>query len=99
MDPHNASYYFCNESYTKVFFVRDPLTRLVSGYLDKCTESIHRFWRDNYHFPCRDYLMSLGIDLETVTRYPPGVQRNKTDLNLFAIRILDRDRNTFGAFT
>merc|ERR1711997_98757 len=57
-DPHNASYYFCNESFTKIFFVRDPLTRLVSGYLDKCTESVHPFGTKNYHVHCRRYLKS-----------------------------------------
>ena len=54
---YNKSYYWCDDSYTKVFLMRDPLTRLLSGYLDKCTVKCNEC-------ACANYLVTVGVAYE-----------------------------------
>ena len=49
--------------------IRDPLTRILSGYLDKCMEHYdnikNKTWSHKYwHSPCKEYLFSIGIDID-----------------------------------
>ena len=81
---HLKSYYFCNDSYTKIFMVRDPLSRLLSGYLDKCTESVYPYTRPasfvedkgSYFKHCSGYLLSIGIDTEWILRHEDEYEAN-----------------------
>lgn len=61
--------YFCDSSYDKYMIIRDPLTRILSGYLDKCMEHYdnikNKTWSHKYwHSPCKPYLLSIGIDID-----------------------------------
>eukprot|EP01084_Bolivina_argentea_P045466 83699_1 len=52
--PNDILKYLCSNDYKRIFLVRDPLARLLSGYLDKCTTSTHKFRnRWNWHVPCK----------------------------------------------
>ena len=96
-DPHNISYYFCNDSWTKIFVVRDPLTRLVSGYLDKCTERVFRFdspRHSDYHQHCRLYLLSIGIDQEEILQNRTQIDTEKNTLRRFTEWLLDNVGDT-----
>merc|ERR1712154_168645 len=57
--------------------VRDPLSRLLSGYLDKCTESVYPYttWAGkeddwSYFEHCSGFLLSIGIDTDWIYRHP-----------------------------
>eukprot|EP01084_Bolivina_argentea_P125146 221754_1 len=60
--------YFCDFTYEKYMIIRDPLTRILSSYLDKCVEHYNsvknKTWTHHWwHSPCSKYLYSVGIDL------------------------------------
>ena len=91
------SYYFCNESWTKIFIVRDPLSRLLSGYLDKCTETVYPFTRltregTYYMEHCIDYLNSIGIHLEWLMKHKKEYDENPDKYRK------GNQSNTVGAF-
>ena len=54
--PSDILTYLCSGTYKRIFFVRDPLARLLSGYLDKCTETTNEFNWAEWHISCGVYL-------------------------------------------
>ena len=52
--------YLCNNDYKRIFFIRDPLERLLSGFLDKCT-STNNIWNSFWHKHCEFYLKRIGV--------------------------------------
>eukprot|EP01084_Bolivina_argentea_P257676 434175_1 len=61
-NPNDILKYLCSNSYTRIFFVRDPLARLLSGYLNKCTNtSLSWIGYGYYHEPCEIYLNESAI--------------------------------------
>ena len=92
--------YFCNDNYEKFMIIRDPLTRILSGYLDKCNEHYdniknktwgHRYWHD----PCSPYLKSVGIDIDY---YRIRKNRAKYEQSQMEYRKRLNENNTFYAF-
>eukprot|EP01084_Bolivina_argentea_P175237 303509_1 len=88
------SQYYCSMKYKKYIIIRDPLTRLLSGYLDKCTDNI-RSWTEDWHNHCKYYLQSIGIDIFYWRQFKS--KSNMTQKQLYELNQLNK-HNTFLSF-
>ena len=79
---------FCNNAnkypqFPLITIVRDPMIRLLSGFLDKCTtlRAAMLARRDDPHGPCKWYiLLTTGIDVDTYSNRSEYIKR-KLDID------------------
>ena len=59
--------YYCDDSFTKAVLYRDPLSRILSGYLDKCTQLSRKYGfitedHIEWHIACAPYLEASNYE-------------------------------------